>query len=286
MWARSGSDDEELLEAVQSLRSRLRRTEESLQSVGAQLNSTGTKEHPDRCCEEAAELTLKDPVHLNCSSRCSASCPKTSDLVPTAFDKAVEENERLKEKLNDLHELNASLASQNHHLRNRIETTNLELVESKTRISYLESTLGAHLVSIPKLEEQIATLEAEVSARDKILRDAEDKLEQSQKAAVERESMMQRYKKDCENLKIELIERNKQGKRAEQQRNEALLNAEELTRVFQKFKENITERFEKVQAEGARLENDIINCEKEREKLNEKCVSYRKHLDIQDEQLR
>ncbi|XP_032302005.1 coiled-coil domain-containing protein 18 isoform X4 [Coturnix japonica] len=300
MWARSGSDDEELLEAVQSLRSRLRRTEESLQSVGAQLNSTGTKEHPDRCCEEAAELTLKDPVHLNCSSRCSASCPKTvgkmpcwdfqrksnSDLVPTAFDKAVEENERLKEKLNDLHELNASLASQNHHLRNRIETTNLELVESKTRISYLESTLGAHLVSIPKLEEQIVTLEAEVSARDKILRDAEDKLEQSQKAAVERESMMQRYKKDCENLKIELIERNKQGKRAEQQRNEALLNAEELTRVFQKFKENITERFEKVQAEGARLENDIINCEKEREKLNEKCVSYRKHLDIQDEQLR
>lgn len=77
MWARSGSDDEELLEAVQSLRSRLRRTEESLQSVGAQLNSTGTKEHSDRCCEEAAELTLKDPVHLNCSSRCSASCPKT-----------------------------------------------------------------------------------------------------------------------------------------------------------------------------------------------------------------
>lgn len=34
--------------------------------------------------------------------------------------------------------------------------------------------------------------------------------------------------------------------RAEQQRNEALLNAEELTRVFQKYKEKITGRFEKV----------------------------------------
>lgn len=44
-------------------------------------------------------------------------------------------------------------------------------------------------------------------------RDAEDKLEQSQKTVVEGESVLQRYKKDCENLKIELIERNEQEKR-------------------------------------------------------------------------
>eukprot|EP00076_Gallus_gallus_P003412 NP_001238963.1 coiled-coil domain-containing protein 18 [Gallus gallus] len=298
MWAHPRSDDEELL--LESLRRQLRRTEENLQSVGAELSSTGTREHSDRCFEEAANLTLEDLVQLNCNSQCSSNCKKTvgktscwdfqrkskSDLLPTAFDKAVKENERLKEKLNNLHEQNASLASQNHYLKNRIETTNMELMESKTRISYLESTLGMHLVSIPKLEERIVTLEAEVSAQDKILRDAEDKLEQSQKTVVERESVLQRYKKDYEDLKIELIEQNKQGKRAEQQRNEALLNAEELTRVFQKYKEKITGRFEKVQAEGARLENYIINCEKEREKLNEKCVSYRKQLDIQDEQLR
>lgn len=54
--------------------------------------------------------------------------------MPTAFDKAVEENEHLKEKLNDLFEQNASLASQNHYLKNRVETTNLELMESKTRV--------------------------------------------------------------------------------------------------------------------------------------------------------
>uniref|UniRef100_A0A8C3LER7 Coiled-coil domain containing 18 n=1 Tax=Chrysolophus pictus TaxID=9089 RepID=A0A8C3LER7_CHRPC len=257
VWARSRSDDEELLVAVESLRSQLRRTEESLQSVGTELSSTGTREHSHGCFDGAADLILEDLVQLNCNSQCSSNCKKTAgktycwdfqrksklDLMPTAFDKAVEENECLKEKLYDLHEQNASLASQNHYLKNRVETTNLELMESKTRISYLESTLGTHLVNIPKLEERIVTLEAEVSAQDKILR-------------------------------------------AEQQRNEALLNAEELTRVFQKYKEKITGRFEKVQAEGARLENYIINCEKEREKLNEKCVSYRKHLDIQDEQLR
>ena len=38
------------------------------------------------------------------------------------------------------------------------------------QISYLESTLGTSLVSIPKLKEQIVGLEAEVSAQDKILR--------------------------------------------------------------------------------------------------------------------
>ncbi|NXV48962.1 CCD18 protein, partial [Uria aalge] len=74
--------------------------------------------------------------------------------------------------------------------------------------------------------------------------------------------------------------------RAEQQRNEALLNTEELTRAFKKYKEKMTEKLEKVKAEEIVLQKRLINCEKENEKLNEKCVSYRKDLDILEEQLR
>ncbi|NXJ89209.1 CCD18 protein, partial [Corythaixoides concolor] len=74
--------------------------------------------------------------------------------------------------------------------------------------------------------------------------------------------------------------------RAEQQRNEALLNAEELTRAFKMYKQKITEELEKVKAEEVALGKHLINCEKEKEKLNEKCVSYRKDLDILEEQLR
>ncbi|NXL43654.1 CCD18 protein, partial [Podilymbus podiceps] len=74
--------------------------------------------------------------------------------------------------------------------------------------------------------------------------------------------------------------------RAEQQRNEALLNVEELTRAFKKYKDKITEKLEKVKAEEVVLRKRLINCEKEKEKLNEKCVSYRKDLDILEEQLR
>ncbi|NXV99767.1 CCD18 protein, partial [Fregetta grallaria] len=42
----------------------------------------------------------------------------------------------------------------------------------------------------------------------------------------------------------------------------------------------------KVKAEEVVLGKRLINCEKEKEKLNEKCVSYRRDLDILEEQLR
>lgn len=42
----------------------------------------------------------------------------------------------------------------------------------------------------------------------------------------------------------------------------------------------------KVKAEEVVLGKRLINCEKEKEKLNEKCISYRKDLDILEEQLR
>ncbi|NXI01065.1 CCD18 protein, partial [Pachycephala philippinensis] len=74
--------------------------------------------------------------------------------------------------------------------------------------------------------------------------------------------------------------------RAQQQRNEALLNVEELTRAFTKYKAEIMEKLEKAKAEEAVLGKRLINCEKEKEKLNEKCISYRKDLDILEEQLR
>ncbi|NXY43320.1 CCD18 protein, partial [Ceuthmochares aereus] len=74
--------------------------------------------------------------------------------------------------------------------------------------------------------------------------------------------------------------------RAEQQRNEALLNVEELAKAFKKYKGKMTEKLEKVKAEEVILGNHLINCEKEKEKLNEKCVSYKKDVDILQEQLR
>uniref|UniRef100_A0A8C8AZN4 Coiled-coil domain containing 18 n=1 Tax=Otus sunia TaxID=257818 RepID=A0A8C8AZN4_9STRI len=258
MWTCSKSAAaEDPLANVQSLRNQLRRTERNLQAVEEELSSTDTSEHYGHCFDEAVDFTLEDLVQPDCNyqgvSNCRKNAGKTScqDFqrkskfysVSTTSDKTVEENECLKEKLGALREQNASLTSQNHYLKNRVETMNFELMQSKTRISYLESILGTRLISIPKLKEQIVNLEAEVSAQDKILR-------------------------------------------AEQQRDEALLNVEELTRAFKKYKEKITEKLEKVKAEEVVLRKRLINCEEEKETLNEKCVSYRKDLDILEEQLR
>ncbi|XP_010155700.1 PREDICTED: coiled-coil domain-containing protein 18 [Eurypyga helias] len=285
---------EDPLANLQSLQDQLTRTEKKLQTVEEELCSTSTSEHYGDCFDEAVDFTLEDLVLpiSNCMKNAGKTYCQNFQTKPEAYsvsttsNTTVEENVYLKEKLDALREQNAYLASQNHYLKHRVETMNFELTQSKRRISYLELTLDTHSVSIPKLKEQIVNLEAEVSAQDKILRDAEDKLDQSQKTGMERESMLQRYKKDYKNLKMELIEQCKQRKRAEQQRNAALLNAEELTRAFKKYKEKITEKLEKVKAEEVVLGKRLINFEKEKEKLNEKCVSYRKDLDILEEQLR
>lgn len=44
-------------------------------------------------------------------------------------------------------------------------------------------------------------------------RDAEDRLDQNQKTAMEREHILQTYQNCYKSLKIELIEQSKQGKR-------------------------------------------------------------------------
>lgn len=227
MWScsRSGADDD-LLANVQSLQIQLRRTEKNLQTVEKELFSS-TSEHYSHCFNEVVNVPPEDFVQLksNCQGFCS--CKKNSGRtphqdfqrksksysVPTTLDKTVEGNEHLQEKLDALHEQNASLTSQNYYLKNSVETMNFELMQSKTKISYLEAALATHLFSIPKLKEQIVNLEAEVSAQDKILKDAEDRLDQNQKTAMEREHMLQRYQKGYKNLKIELIEQSKQGKR-------------------------------------------------------------------------
>ncbi|XP_032458648.1 coiled-coil domain-containing protein 18 isoform X6 [Phocoena sinus] len=196
-----------------------------------------------------------------------------------------QEIKSLREKLNKLRQQNACLVSQNHSLMTKIESVHFELTQSRTKVSMLESAQQQAAI-VPILEEQIINLEAEVSAQDKVLREAEDKLQQSQKMVTEKEQSLQKSQEECIKLKVDLFEQSKQGKRAEQQRNEALYNAEELSKAFQHYKEKVAEKLEKVQAEEAILEKNLINCEKENKRLQEKCGLYKSELEILKEKLR
>nr|KAF6381424.1 coiled-coil domain containing 18 [Pipistrellus kuhlii] len=123
-----------------------------------------------------------------------------------------QEIKSLREKLNKLRQQNACLVSQNHSLMTKIESVHFELTQSRTKVSMLESS-QQHAANVPILEEQIINLEAEVSAQDKVLREAEEKLEQSQKMVIEKEQTLQKFQEECIKLKVDLLEQSKQGKR-------------------------------------------------------------------------
>ncbi|XP_047275483.1 coiled-coil domain-containing protein 18 isoform X23 [Homo sapiens] len=196
-----------------------------------------------------------------------------------------QEIKSLREKLNKLRQQNACLVTQNHSLMTKFESIHFELTQSRAKVSMLESA-QQQAASVPILEEQIINLEAEVSAQDKVLREAENKLEQSQKMVIEKEQSLQESKEECIKLKVDLLEQTKQGKRAERQRNEALYNAEELSKAFQQYKKKVAEKLEKVQAEEEILERNLTNCEKENKRLQERCGLYKSELEILKEKLR
>ncbi|KAM3841783.1 coiled-coil domain-containing protein 18 [Vipera latastei] len=300
LWASSDQqeDVEDLLANVVALRGHLKKTEKNLQDLGEQLYSNNSHNSELGVHDSELEiLTLEDlvdPSELqnNTVSKMSwrnsdSSRKPRSKSYSLAFDKSMEEeNELLRDKLNAVRENNASLISQNHKLMNEIETIKFELNQARAQISFLESTLGTRSVHIPVLEEQIASLEADAHAQDSLLKDTEDKLEESQKMLMEKEYDLQKLKEDYRKIKHDLIGRTKQGKRTEQQRNEALYNAEELTRTFKQYKEKITNKLEKVQVEEQILEKKLMNCVNEKEKLLTQCNAYKSELENITDQLR
>ncbi|XP_029401055.1 coiled-coil domain-containing protein 18 [Mus pahari] len=295
------NEEESLLANVASLRHELKITEWSLHNLGEELSSVSPSENSECICNpsRSEKLILEEltqPGHLGrliyppykkvCKTSDSTDYQKKSrDQMSFSSASMDQEVKNLREKLHKLRQQNACLVTQNHSLMTKIESVHFELTQSKAKITVLESA-QEQAANIPILEEQIINLEAEVSAQDKVLREAEDKLEQSQKMVIEKEHSLQEAKEECIKLKVDLLEQSKQGKRAERQRNEALYNAEELSKAFQLYKEKVAEKLEKVQVEEEILERNLSNCEKENKRLQEKCNLYKSELEILKEKFR
>ncbi|XP_062047743.1 coiled-coil domain-containing protein 18 isoform X3 [Lepus europaeus] len=297
------NEEESLLANVASLRHELKITEWNLQSLGEELSSVSPSENSENISNPSrserliledlvqpghSELSNYSPFKKICKMAGSSTDfqKKPRDKTPFSSSSPVDQEiKSLREKLNKLRQQNACLVTQNHSLMTKIESIHFELTQSKAKVSMLESA-QQQAANVPILEEQIINLEAEVSAQDKVLREAENKLEQSQKMVIEKEQSLQQSKEECIKLKVDLLEQTKQGKRAERQRNEALNNAEELSKAFQQYKEKVAEKLEKVQAEEEILEKNLINCEKENKRLLEKCGLYKSELELLKEKLR
>ncbi|XP_075472538.1 coiled-coil domain-containing protein 18 isoform X1 [Ascaphus truei] len=287
--------------SVKSLRSKLMQTEWSLQSVEEQLSSDSSNDHS--LSRFPLGLTLDDleqPSHselrqdlpssrnkmaLNSGGSRGSAGDKPVTVPAESLKTLAQENKQFREKLNSLREHNVSLVSQNHSLMDKIESVQSELTKSKSRVRFFESALCSHTSRIPELEEQIVSLGAEAEAHGKALRHAEDQLEQSRHAMAEKDHVLQKFREELKKLKIELYECYRKCKRAEKQRNQALLNAEELTRAFQQYKKNVAEKLETVQVEDGLLKKNFTNCEKEREALQEKCQMLEAELGNMKEHL-
>ncbi|XP_053070435.1 coiled-coil domain-containing protein 18 isoform X3 [Acinonyx jubatus] len=280
-------EEESLLANVASLRHELKITEWSLQSLGEELSRSEKLILEDLSLPNQLGLLNHTPYKTVCkmpSGRTDFQ-KKPRDKMSFSSTSMDQEIRSLREKLNKLRQQNACLVSQNHSLMTKMESVHFELTQSRAKVSMLES-FQQQAASVPILEEHIINLEAEVSAQDKVLREAEDKLEQSQKMVIEKEQSLQKSQEECIKLKVDLLEQSKQGKRAERQRNEALYNAEELSKAFQHYKEKVAEKLEKVQVEEEILEKNLISCEKENKRLQEKCGVYKSDLEILKEKLR
>ncbi|XP_040263823.1 coiled-coil domain-containing protein 18 isoform X2 [Bufo bufo] len=241
-------------------------------------------EQPNHCAPRESVPRQRNTMFLSAPDSLRTGQDKTGSLRSTE-----QENKKLRDKLLILQEQNAALTTQNRSLRSRMESVQLELANCKSKPSSKQTFdvhFGARTFRIPDLEEQVASLEAESEAQEKALRIAEDKLVESHHKMAEKEQILQKFREELKKMKMELSECNKCCKRAEKQRNEALLNAEELTRAFQQYKRNVAEKLEKVKAEGDLVNKNLQNFERERGDLLEKCTNLENELENLREHLR
>nr|KAF6377442.1 coiled-coil domain containing 18 [Myotis myotis] len=231
-YYKKDNEEESLLANVASLRHELKITEWSLQSLGEELSSVSPSENSDYACNpsRSERLILEElsqpsqlgllnysPYKKICKMPSSSTDFQKQPRDKISFSSANamdQEMKSLREKLNKLRQQNACLVSQNHSLMTKIESVHFELTQSRAKVSMLESA-QQQAANVPILEEQIINLEAEVSAQDKVLREAEDKLEQSQKMVIEKEQSLQKSQEECIKLKVDLLEQSKQGKRCQ-----------------------------------------------------------------------
>ncbi|XP_067846037.1 coiled-coil domain-containing protein 18 isoform X2 [Heptranchias perlo] len=231
-----------------------------------------------------ADRTLPQKSVFSNISPTSSFGGRTPQLPTTS---AVEqENEQLWRKLSTLREDNARLVSQNHSLVREIESIQLELTQSKAKFCHLEPSIKEKAHHISELNEDILSLEAEVEAQEKALRVAEEKLEESQWMVAEKNKLVEKLSDECKRVKNELYEQSRRGKRAEQQRNEALFNAEELSAAFKRYKEKTTEKFTMFRANEEDWQSSLHHYDQDRAELFEKYTSLEKELENKNEEIR
>nr|XP_057923330.1 coiled-coil domain-containing protein 18-like isoform X1 [Doryrhamphus excisus] len=174
-------------------------------------------------------------------------------------------------KMGSVRQENASLTMQDIQLISDLDATPYELLSSNSQACLRCSRVGpAHKEAV--LNEQICHLQAEVETKAKELKAAELRAERCQEEAAHSDIMVVNLTEKLGSVREELANKTALSKRAEQQRNQALENAEKLKEAFNEYKATIAITFQKVMENENKLKTSLTECDGEKEELEIKCA--------------
>ncbi|XP_061588611.1 coiled-coil domain-containing protein 18 isoform X2 [Cololabis saira] len=124
--------------------------------------------------------------------------------------------------------------------------------------------------SVVGMSEQIRQLEAELEAQSKELKAAKLRAECCQEETAQGDIVVAALSEELQTLRDELDNKTALGKRAEQQRNQALQNAERLREAFKDYKASVSIKLKKVMESESQLKESLIECDGEKEELQVK----------------
>uniref|UniRef100_A0A8D3A116 Coiled-coil domain containing 18 n=1 Tax=Scophthalmus maximus TaxID=52904 RepID=A0A8D3A116_SCOMX len=168
-----------------------------------------------------------------------------------------------------------SLTMQDEQLISDLDPMQYELVTSKSQFHLRGPRVGVES-SVAVMSVHIRQLEAELEQQAKELKTAELRAECSQEAAGHNDIMLATLTEELSTLRDELDNKTALGKRAEQQRNQALENAEKLKEAFKDYKATISVKLKRVMESESKLKESLSECDREKEEVGMKCTTLQR----------
>ncbi|KAG8511074.1 Coiled-coil domain-containing protein 18, partial [Galemys pyrenaicus] len=246
------NEEESLLANVASLRHELKITEWNLQNLGEELFSVSPSENSDYASNpsRSERLILEDLAHLShCGLLNYSPYNKVCKMPSTNAD--------CQKKSRDKMSFSSSST-----IDQEIKNLREKLNKLRQQNACLVSQNHSLMTKIESVHFELTQSRAKIS----VLESAQ---QQAASVPILEEQII--------NLEAEVSAQDK-VLRAERQRNEALFNAEELSKAFQHYKDKVAEKLEKVQAEEEILEKNLTNCEKENKRLQERQLKEENNI--------
>ncbi|TNN69827.1 Cytoskeletal protein Sojo [Liparis tanakae] len=165
---------------------------------------------------------------------------------------------------------NACLNMQDEHLISDLDAMQYEFASSMSQVCPRGPRIGVKN-GVAFMREQIHQLQAKLESQATELKAAELRADCSQEAAAHCDILVASLTEELSSLREELENNSALGKRAEQQRNQALQNAEQLKEAFKDYRATISIKLKRVMASESQLKDCLVECDREKEEFEMKC---------------